>query len=249
MKEITMVLFDNKHFMKMAHELHGVIVGMDVFELKDNMATQISPGVLSPEEEGKLISGVYDRLPTELELDMAEEIVKNRGLYALDKTVQYVENVGGITLLSMTEVGGRYFAYTTHDNLKFNRLAEIILTSEGLPPDIGEVPKELLPAVIEHLSPNMLPEKNKGMTIQIGEGIFLRLRRQASTMFCTVIVLEAENDVVKSIKAPLGFAMGLKQDGWHTLAEDPEFTPKMHEEMQKAFDHVTIELSMAQERP
>lgn len=248
MKEVTMVEFSNQKFIKVAHELNGFIVGLDVLQVKDGMVTQISPGVLTPEEDGKLLSGVYDRLPTEEEIKLVEEILSKRAEYALNKTVQYVEGVGGTTLLYMGEVGGRYFAYTTHDTLHYNRLSEIILPPENLPVDIGEVPKDLLPAVMEQFPSHMLPDKNKGMTIQVGDGVFLRLRRQSATMFATIVLLETEAGVIKRISAPLGFAMGLKQDGWKVIMEDPAFEGKVHEEMQRALDHVTNELTLMQEK-
>lgn len=246
MKEVTMTEFSNMKFIKVAHELNGFIVGLDVLQMKDGMVTQISPGILTPEEDGKLLSGVHDRLPTEEEIQLVDEILSKRAEYALNKTVQYVEAVGGTTLLYLGEIGGRYFAYTTHDTLHFNRLSEIILPPENLPADIGEVPKDLLPAVVEQLPAHMLPDKNKGMTMQIGDGVFLRLRRQSSTMFATIVLLETEEGVIKRISAPLGFAMGLKRDGWEVIMENPDFTSKVHEEMQKALDHVTNELTLMQ---
>ena len=128
-------------------------------------------------------------------------------------------------------------------------MAEIVLTPENLPPDIGEVPKDFLPAVIQNLPGEMLPQKNKGMTIQIGEGVFVRLKRHSMTMFATVIVMDIENDIVKRLSAPLGFALSHKNGAWEALPEDPELTVKMHEEMQKAFDHVNLELSMLNIQP
>lgn len=249
MKEIIMTDFDKLHFMKIVHFLNDGVIGLDIFILENYQATQLNPGVLSPKDEGKLISGVYDRPATKEEVLMAEEILEKRAEYALNKTIQYVNAFGESTLLTMLEVGGRYFAYINDNHLRFNRLAEIVLTPENLPPDIGEVPKDFLPAVIQNLPGEMLPQKNKGMTIQIGEGVFVRLKRHSMTMFATVIVMDIENDIVKRLSAPLGFALSHKNGAWEALPEDPELTGKMHEEMQKAFDHVNLELSMLNNQP
>lgn len=245
MKEITMTSFDGKDFMKVLHSMEEVIVGMDVFQIKKAEVIQINRGILSSEEEGKLLSTVYDRMATIEELEMAEEIMKDRERYALNKVVQFVEQVGGMKLLSLCEVGGKMFAYTEHDTLQYPRLAEVILTPGDLPPDFMEVQKELLPFVCESIANVVLTERNKAVTLQIGEGIFVRLRRQSATVFATVVVLETEDNVIQKISAPLGFAMKQQDGHWHVMTEEENLEGKMNDEMQKAFGHVMNQLAMS----
>jgi len=244
MYNIVMTEFKDMVFMKVFYELEGIVVGMDVFQLKDEQIIQISPGVLTPEEEGKLKSGVFDRSPDADEVLMVQEIFRSRMGYALQKTVDYINHVEGVVLLGLYEVSGRFFALTTHDNLKFLRIAEVGLTAPELPVVLEEVPKEFLPYVCEKIASKLLEKKNKGITLQIGDGLFVRLRRQSSTAFATVVMLESsKKGTIESVSAPVGFALSLKDGNWSVLPEDEAFAPKIFEEMQRAFDHVTNELA------
>lgn len=245
MYNIVTTEFENNLFIKVFYELEKVVVGIDIFQLKDDQILQLSPGVLTPKDEENLQSGLYDRVPTVDELGIIQEVFRSRSGYTLQKTTEYISQVGGVILLGLYEIAGRFFAHTKHDNTSFPRLAEVWVSTPELPITLEEVPKEFLPYVIEKITGKMLDKKNKGVTLQIGNGLFVRVRRQSSTAFATVVMLESSKEgVIERISAPLGFALSLTNNSWLVMPEDKLFTPKIHEEMQKAFDHVSNELAL-----
>ena len=237
-----MTELNDKRYMKIYHLMNGGVSHLDIFILDDYEARQLSSGDLPVQEEGKLISGVHDRQATVEEVSLSNEILQKRTAFVLDTLAKQIHTLGKETLLGVVEVGGRWFAHTSHENLRFNRLAEVLLIKENLPLDIASVHPDLIPWVIQSLPSESLPGKNSHETLQCGEGLFLRLHRQSNTIFATLIEMEILNDVVERISAPAGFAMKYKNGGWTVLNEDPALKDRVLKEMELAHSQVIDEL-------
>ena len=246
MRQVVMTELNDKRYMKIYHMLNGGVSHMDIFILEDYEARQLSSGDLPVQEEGKLISGVHDRQATVEEVNLSNEILRKRTAFVLDTLAKQIHTVGKETLLGVVEVGGRWFAHTSHENLRFKRLAEVLLIKENLPLDIASVHPDFIPWVIQALPSESFPDKNSHETLQCGEGLFLRLKRHSNTIFATLVVMEVKDDVVERISAPAGFAMKYKNGRWTVLNEDPALKDRVLEEMHLAHSQVIDELQEIQ---
>lgn len=244
MKRVVITELKDKMLVKVEHQVKGMVAGVSIFSIDNGEVQEIMPGVLTPKEEAIVISGENDRVTTDEEMEMVHDILEKRDEYVLSRVSQSIQVLGDTTLLRLLELGGRYFAYTLHDNLLYTRIAEVLLTPDELPIDFIEVPLEFLPIVAENISNVLLQEKKKGVTLQFGDGLFLRLKRFSQTIFGTVMMLEGEGKEGK-LKASFGFALKLVNGNW-THLEDASISPaKMEEEMEKALGHVFNELSLS----
>lgn len=246
MKRVSITEFEDKLFVKVEHQLKGLVTGVSVFRVEGKQVQEISPGVLNTEDEKKLISRDYDRVATQEEIEAVHEILQKRDEYVLERAVQSMKAIGGATLLRMIELGGRYFAYTMHENLLHTRIAEVLLTPDDLPVDFIEVPVEYLPFLAENIADVLHNEKaqNKGYTILFGEGLFLRLKRSNKALYAIVLQLDSEAGEGK-LRAPVAFLLRRKNSKWEYQAEEVVDKVTMNAEVQKALNHVVNELSLA----
>lgn len=245
MKRLSITEFEDKLFVKVEHQLKGLVTGVSIFRVEGKQVQEISPGVLNEEDEKKLISRDYDRVATQEEIEATHEILQKRDEYVLQRASQSIQELGGVTLLRMIEMGGRYFAYTMHDNLLHTRIAEVLLTPDDLPLDFIEVPVEYLPFLAENISDVLHNEKaqNKGYTILFGEGLFLRLKRSKKTLYAIVLQLDSEAGEGK-LRAPVAFLLRQNDQKWEYQAEEVVDKETMNAEVQKALNHVVNELSL-----
>lgn len=246
MKRLSITEFEEKLFVKVEHQIKGLVTGVSIFRIEGKQVQEITPGTLGEEDEKKLISRDYDRVATQEEIEATHEILQKRDQYVLDRALKTMNAVGGATLLRMIELGGRYFAYTMHESLLHTRIAEVLLTPDELPVDFIEVPVEYLPFLAENIGSVLLTEKapNKGYTVIFGEGLFIRLKRSHSTLYATVMQLDSEGGEGK-LHAPMAFLLRKKDQKWEYQAEEIVDKEKMDAEVQKALDHVINELSLA----
>lgn len=242
MKRLSITELEDKIVLKVEHELKGMVAGVSVFLVDDGNVQEITPGVLSPEEEAKIISRDFDRVATQEEIEVAIQILESRDEYMLGKIEKAIQGIGGGILLRMIELGGRYFAYTVNDNLLYTRLAEVLVTPDDLPVDFLEVPLEYLPPLAENLSNVLMTENKKGVTIQFGEGLFIRLKRLSQTIYATVLRLDEEEREGK-LRAPLAFIMNQVDGEWVYLPEEVNNKEKLEVEMKKALNLVFNELA------
>lgn len=244
MKRVMMIELDTKELIKVEHEVKGMVSGVSIFSMDEFQVQEILPGVLSKEEEALVISGEREREATPDEIEAIHVILDQRDAYVMERVSEATSVIGGTTLLRLLELGGRYFTYTLHDNLLYTRIAEVLLTPDDLPVDFIEVPLEFLPVVAENISGVLMQDKKKGVTLQFGEGLFLRLKRFSQTIFGTVIVLEGEGEEGK-LRAPYGFVLKNRDGAWTHVDDTMVGDEKMEEEMEKALGHVVNELSLS----
>ena len=243
MKRLSITELEDKLVLKVEHQVKGMVSAVSVFLVNGGEVQEIMPGILSKADEEKIISRDYDRVATKEEVKIADQILEARNQYVLERVNKTIQATGGILLLRMIEMGGRYFAYTTHDNLLYTRFAEVVLTPDELPIDFTEVPLEFLPLLAENISAILMRENKKSVTIQFGEGLFIRLKRITNRVFGTVLRLDDENGQGK-LRAPLAFL--LKQVGGEWVYQQEEMLEKerMEAEMEKALNHVLNELAL-----
>lgn len=248
MKRVSVVELENNLLIKVEHQVKGLIAGVSVFLIKeDGMVQEITPGVLDKAEEEKVVSRDYDRVATQEEIELTHQILESRDQYVLERVIRTNEALGGIRLVRLIEMGGRYFAYTMHETLRFARIAEVVLTPDELPIDFNEVPLEYLPLLAENISEVLMQNDNKkGVTLQFGEGLFLRLKRFLNNIYSTVIVLDGQGSEGK-LKTSMAFVLAKRDEKWvHVQEGKGDFqNEKLEVEMEKALNHVFNELALS----
>lgn len=246
MKRVSITEFDQHVFVKVEHQLKGLITGVSVFQVTEGNVQEIMPGVLNEGEEKKLISRDYDRVATNKEIEVAHEILQKRDQYVLERAMRTIHAIGGTTLLRLIELGGRYFAYTMHENLLHTRIAEVLLTPDTLPVDFIEAPVEYLPFLAENIASVLFTEKEqfKGFTVLFGEGLFLRLKRSRKTAYATVMNLVSEEGEGK-LHAPMAFLLKKIDQKWEYEPKEVTDRQTIEAEMTKALNHVVNELALS----
>lgn len=248
-KELSKLKIDGKIYLRIIHHLGNLITNITVFEFTKNLKsreltlTEVFIDDVPNYIKEKILSDDYKVDVTSDDKSLALEALQTKFLIAK----RYVEdclNVGyKRKLMQFIEVGGHYFAFVFEAGMPYTKIYHTYLDFVKNELYVGDVPKEMLPALFEALSPLIL-KGTSDLIIQIGEGVYTRISMlDKERILATVVVATEEDDGESKLKLLSGFTLlKLAKDKWVATVVPNNEINEIQEEMKKSFEFVYQDL-------